>query len=547
MTVRNSPPWLLATLSAVLLLLDWVWFVRPGATYIASAPQDFLQFADVIHRMAGGQIPHVDFHAPIGWLSYALPYAGFLMQGGFAGALEAADMFMLMALLPLACVLLAGRAPTWASVGALAVLFGLIAAPWRMGESGWSSDPGLHYNHWGWALLTMVLLVGLPGGAKGQWRTAATAVGALLSLAFFTKVTHFLACLGFVVLFGVALAEFRRAACWGLTLCAAAIAAVQAAGGWVDDYIMDVARAVRIALSHDYIESGGFVPTPLRYAALTAYGDVAIALALATFAALTGALRPQTVLHVLYTVGVGAVLLSQDAQVPDSIPAVATCIVRLAASAGPKNPVRKLAALALCLHLLVNLPRQALAGLVFSVGTSGGFPDFASGLPRMDGVWFGGAGATVNVFEDDRPKWRDTLDAALWGRRKNYSHTHLSSAELLATLRSGMHLLRTTGADKDRVMTFDFGNPFPALLDARAPKGVLFSMFVGRQADRLTAEDPTLTLGDADWLMTPKFPVFRESTALLLNAQSNHLAAEWLLVAENDHWRLLRRKNPSAD
>ena len=130
----------------------------------------------------------------------------------------------------------------------------------------------------------------------------------------------------------------------------------------------------------------------------------------------------------------------------------------------------------------------------------------------------------------------------MWGRRSNHSHANLSSSEMLFTWRSGVRLLRRAGADRGRVMTLDFGNPFPALLDAPPPRGVLFSMFVGRQADQLTAADPVLTLGDAEWLMIPKFPVLWESTRLLLDAQGPRLAAEWPLAAENGHWRLLRRR-----
>ena len=542
MTAQRSPPWLLASLSGALLLLDWAWFVRPGATYVSVSTEDFMQLADLMHRMASGQAPHLDFHAPMGWLAMALPYAGFRLQGGFAGALEAADMIMLAGLLPLACMVLARRVPTWAAVGALVALFGLVAAPWRMGESGWRSDPSLHYNHWGWALLSIVLLLGLPGGAKGLWRATAAAVGALLSLALFTKATHFLAGLGFVVLFGVILDEFRRAACWGLALCAAGTLAIQAAGGWVDDYIMDVARAVRIALSHDPGESGGFMPISMHRAALDAYAGIAVALALGAFAWLSGGLRTRTALHGLYALAAGTVALTQDAMRPEHLPAILAFIVRVAAQAEGGGPVRKMSAVAMLLHLVPAVPRQALSGVVFSMGVSGGFPDFASGLPRMDRVWFGGAGATVNAFRDGRPNWQGPLDAMLWGRRPDHAHNHLSSAELLVTLRSGVRLLEEAGAARGRVMTFDFGNPFPTLLDAPPPKGVLFSMFVGRQADRLTAEDPALTLGDADWLMIPKFPVRWETTRLLLDAQERRLAAEWREAAENEHWRLLRRK-----
>ena len=540
-TERRSPPWLLAALSAALLLLDWAWFVRPGATYVSFSPEDFMQLADIVHRMASGQTPHVDFHAPLGWLALWLPYAGFLLQGGFAGALEAADLLMLAVLLPLACAVLAGRAPTWASASVLVALFGLVAAPWRMGEVGWLSDPGLHYNHWGWAFMTVALLLGLRGG-RGEWRVTSVAAGVLLSLALFTKATHFLACLGFVVLFGAVLGEFRRAAFWGMGLCAACAVAVHAAGGWVDDYAADLARAARVALSHDPLASGGFTPIPVLHAALGAYGDVAVVLALGAAAALSGGLRPRTALHGLFALAAGVAALTQDAAHPTAVPTALACMVRLAAESSVRSPVRRLAALALCLHLLPALFRQALAGVVFSMGVSGGFPDFASGLPRMDGVWFGGAGTTVNAFGEGRPKWRDSLDAMLWGRRSSHSNSHLSSSEMLFTWRSGVRLLRRAGADRGRVMTLDFGNPFPALLDAPPPRGVLFSMFVGRQADQLTAADPALTLGDAEWLMIPKFPALWESTRLLLDAQGTRLAAEWRMAAENGHWRLLRRR-----
>ena len=539
---RQSPPWLLASLSVALLLLDWIWFVRPAATYVSVSPEDFLQLADLMHRLAAGQTPHVDFHAPMGWLAMWLPYVGFHWQGGFAGALEAADLLMLAALLPLACHALARRAPTWASVAVLVALFGLIVAPWRMGESGWRSDPSLHYNHWGWALLTVILLLGLPGGAKGQWRRTAAAVGVLLSLALFTKVTHFLAGLGFVVLFGAVLGEFRRAACWGLGLCAACVLVVQVTGGWVDDYVGDVARTARISLAHNFDAARGFRPIPLHVAVLETYGDIAVVLALGVLAALVGGLRRRTALHCLFVLAANAAVLTQDAMQPMYMPAALACIVRIAVDSERRSHVRRLAALALCLHLAPVLPKQALAGVVFSMGVSGGFPDFASGLPRLDGVWFGGAGVTVNALKDERPPWRTRIDAMQWGRRTNHSNSHLSSSEMIFTLHSGVRLLQTAGAGRSRVMTLDFGNPFPALLNAPPPKGVLFSMYVGRQADHLTAADPALTLGDADCLMIPRFPVRWESAQLLLDAQSLRLAQQWREAAENEHWRLLCRK-----
>ena len=209
----------------------------------------------------------------------------------------------------------------------------------------------------------------------------------------------------------------------------------------MDDYAADLARSARIALSHDPPVSSGFTPIPVLHAALGAYGDVAIVLALGAAAALSGGLRPRTALHGLFALAAGVAALTQDAAHPGAVPTALACMVRLAAESSVRSPVRRLAALALCLHLLPALFRQALAGVVFSMGASGGFPDFASGLPRMDGVWFGGAGVTVNTFGEERPQWRGSLDAMMWGRRSTYSHSHLSSSEMLFTWRSSVRLL----------------------------------------------------------------------------------------------------------
>ena len=58
-----------------------------------------------------GQWPHVDYHTPIGWLAYGPPWLGHLALDLFDGALEFGGAVMLAILLPLAAVVLNGRAP----------------------------------------------------------------------------------------------------------------------------------------------------------------------------------------------------------------------------------------------------------------------------------------------------------------------------------------------------------------------------------------------------------------------------------------------------
>ena len=199
-------------------------FVLPAATYTAKVPHDILGYFDVMHRLSMGQQPHADYHTPIGWLAYGLPWLGHLALGQFGGALEFGCAAMLAILLPLAALALHGRVPAGPSLLLLFALFAVVAVPWPLSESGLASTQVAHYNRWGWALLTTLLLLGLPTGAGERearhplaWAAAeSAAIAALLSLLFFLKATYFAVGLVFVLLFGVALGRFRRTGAWGL-------------------------------------------------------------------------------------------------------------------------------------------------------------------------------------------------------------------------------------------------------------------------------------------------------------------------------------------
>ena len=165
----------------------------------------------------------------------------------------------------------------------------------------------------------------------------------------------------------------------------------------------------------------------------------------------------------------------------------------------------------------------------------------------MAGVWFGQEfRRSVNAI-DERASWRSLDDAFVWGRSHSgrIRNPYLSSAEYRGSLQSGVNLLRAAGADKGRVASLDFNNPFPVLLDAPPPKGVLFCLHVNRHLGPANAGDAGLILGDAQWLMIPALPYMQETTALLLGALAAHLDAHWAPAASNELWTLLRRGDGS--
>lgn len=545
--IRGASPFLLAGLSVALIALDWALFVRPGVTYAAVAPNDFLMHADLSHRLALGQTPYVDFHTPYGWLAMWLLRAGFVLQGAFAGAPEAADMLMLTALLLLASIVLAKRVPTGAAIGLLAAVFGMTAAPWWMGSLGGGADAGLHYNHWGWSLLTILLLIGLPGGGRHRWLADGAAAGALLSLMFFVKSTHWAAGMGFVLLFGVALGEFRRAASLGLALFAVCVLSVQAVGGWVDDYIRDLLAVVETSLApaleagHRRLSVGGVLSG--------ARADVALLALLATAAALQGQLSRRMALHGLFALAACVAVMLQNSHAPNLMAALAAFLIRLAVQSPVGSVTRRLSWATLSLHLAPAFVRQSAASAAFVAAMVGGGGGgwLPASLPRMDGVWFGQeALPSVNAVEE-RTHWLSVDDAFVWGRSHlgRIHGAYPSSAEYRASLQSGLELLRASGAGQGRVATLDCNNPFPVLLNAPPPKGVLFFLHVNRHLGLSNAGDHELILGDAQWLMIPRLPYMWDTTELLLESLAAHLDERWTQAASNDLWTLLyRREQP---
>ena len=546
---RNCPWPTLWVATGCLLALAIALFVWPGGTYTAKMPHDLFGYLDAMHRLDMGQQPHVDFHTPRGWLAYGLPYLGYAVLGQFGGALEFGSVALLAMLLPLTALALRGRVPTGAGLLLLAALFAVVAVPWPLGESGWVSTQVVHYNRWGWALLTTLLLFGLPvekAGERGSrpFLTGAesVAIAALLSMLFFLKVTYFVVGLGFVLLFGVALARFRRAAGWGLALSLLLILVIQWSAGWVDDYLRDLWRTTVVATQSGLHLTPGFADV-----LLTTFLSLGLAAAACGISGLVKRLSLQDCLLASYILASCVALATQNSMAPNYLFALLAVFVAMAARCPRGSNHRRLIMACMWIFLLPSFARQLLATAVFLTVAHGYCPGCASGLPRMEGAWFGGLGGP-NAFEAGVPQLADPGDALLWSRRHtNNSHMDVSNAEYLQTLRTGLALLHAAGHADDTVAVADHVNAFSVLLDVPSPKGVMLHLHVGRFIDRHLAKNKEFVFGDATWLMIPKFPVLMDSTAVVMEAQAAHLRKDWEEAAANDHWRLLRRVNALRD
>ena len=540
---RNCPWPTLWVATGCLLALAIAVFVWPGGTYTAKVPHDIFGYFDAMHRLDMGQQPHVDFHTPIGWLAYGLPYLGYAVLGQFGGAIEFGSIAMLAILLPLAALVLRGRAPTSAGLLLLAALFAVVAVPWPLGESGLVSTQVPHYNRWGWALLTTLLLFGLPveeTGESGRRRFLAgaesAAIAALLSMLFFLKVTYFVVGIVFVLLFGVVLARFRRTAGFGLALSLLLILVIQWTAGSVDDYLRDLLRTTVVAT-----QSGRHHTPSFADVLLTTFSSLGLAGAACGIAGLVKRLSLQDCLLAIYILASCVALATQNSMAPNFPFALLSVFVAMAARCPRGSNQRRLVMVCMWVFLLPAFARQLLATAAFLMAAHGYCPGCASGLPRMEGTWFGGLGGP-NAFESGVPQMADPSDALVWSRRYTInSHMDLSNAEYMQTLKTGLALLHAAGHEDDTVAVADYVNPFSVLLDAASPKGVMLHLHLGRFIDRHLAKSKEFMFGDANSLMIPKFPVKVDTTALVVEAQAAHLVNAWEEVATNEHWRLLRR------
>ena len=148
---------------------------------------------------------------------------------------------------------------------------------------------------------------------------------------------------------------------------------------------------------------------------------------------------------------------------------------------------------------------------VFFLGGALGSPSFADiraiDLPRMEGV----------LISESR------------------------EGEYVRTLQSGVALLREQNVRDETLMTLDFANPFPVLLDLPPALGDPWCMHVGRHISLETALPGEQLFADAAYIMIPTYWQVRETRDFLLDTYGGHLADAYVTAAENEDWRLLRQ------
>ncbi len=170
-------------------------------------PWDVMAMLDAGWRIICGQVPHTDFHNPIGALTYLLVAFGMRVAAPLTSAITYGVALLYVVMLPWAWTLASRRLPAAVAFALVLFLGFLLAAPRPLGSPIHWTSYAMLYNREGYVFLSLLLL-SLFIEARNVGRFPANlgglSNGLLLGLMLYCKITYFIFGIG-SVLFAMAL------------------------------------------------------------------------------------------------------------------------------------------------------------------------------------------------------------------------------------------------------------------------------------------------------------------------------------------------------
>ncbi len=485
---------------------------------------------DAGSRLLDGQTPYRDFHTPIGFAYLGL-LAGFLrLADGLPHALALLSASMGMLLGAWAWWLAAARCPP-PLAAAVALLCGLLAAsPALFGYGPLEVSYGGHYSRLAWAALATVIVQAAlprrdPAGSVRAW-SEAIGLGLCLGLLLGTKFTFLFAAVVILAASWWWRPSDRRlplAILLGGTLASAA--GLVASGASLPDYLLDCSRLGGSVPIHDLLRQYLRKLDPIGLALIGA-------IAVWTWPAHRSAWRrswrrplPDGPALAMAALALGLVL-SATTGIEDASPCYLFALLILASAptdgSGAGHGARLVCGALLC----ASSARLALPMI------KGPYAADSHHLTLPAGPWRG---------LDFMPavagtKERDGLIRYLWIQPRNLVdnlwYLYLADAD---------RLLRPLVGPRERVLSLDYVNPFPYLLDRPAPRGDLLYWSFDRNVTPRTAPAPAELFADVDWVMVPRLELFHGSSASKQRIYLAWVGAHYALQASSPFWDCYRR------
>jgi hypothetical protein len=481
--------------SSIGVLLLW-----QGASPI-TGPWDVAILLDGGWRIFNGQVPHRDFHNPIGPLTYLLVALGMKMGRPSTSSIPYGSGLALAVLVPWAWSLARRRLPA-----AISLLFGLfvallLAAPRPLGYPISETTYAMLYNRQGYALLS-ILLIGLliPSrtGSRATDVAGGVSCGALVALLLYCKMTYFIVGSAGVV---VGMVLFRRSLAWligfmgGFGLVCLAFAALLDVS--LSNYASDILAAARSQSA----------PMRLRLLSSSLRNGLSEIYLLVLFSAFAATIvsrrtRPTLANARAWIVLVFLVSGSQVIGMGNS-----------AQGGGVEEPL-----FAVALVILLEHYRRDSHGFI---ETAADAPRLlytlalAIGLPLLGGGTFGRDAASLAYtagwhvlekasFDASRRLHSASLSEFLVPASTEHVTAYWLARDHPANVNDGIDLLRKHVTAKSRVSCLALANPFSFALELPPVRGEPLWWDLNLSFDRSTYAVPESFLTDATLVMLPR-------------------------------------------
>jgi hypothetical protein len=527
--------WLTAV--SCLLLLSLVWLMlSPGVIYSKAMTWDLLFILEGAWRIYSGQILHVDFHYPIGTLTFLITILGFALVGikpiaFIVGECTFAAVFTAVSILGIK-----DRLPILPAILFILMCVVLILVPGNTGDDVRQYTFAMSYNRFGWSIISLLFLLLFIEPRKVRYSVIADlSVGFLLILAlFYLKISYF-----GVGVAAISLALFisrhvrRYWLAWSIMLLLVILVALAPMN---DGYRADIISAV----------ADGRINSDAReLTAALARNSVELCLGLAGVLALLYLVRQRSasfgdVVCGLFILVAGFLLLSQNAQAR-SMPLYGVLGLLLFVRLADRPP------------LTIHHPSVALSFLL----TCTLFPvlqcQFVNILTMV--AYNMKAGQISQAFVVERTNLqglsvpegsRDDLEevGAEWFTRGSSGSIHsgtdrpeFSEREYVNSILNLVDLLKDKDAASARIVVIDQVNPLPFVLGATPPRGG--NLWSGD----LTWQRPEEAFREADYVAIPRFPTHRETLFSGLKAYGEYLLTRFVQRYETPYWTVLKRAN----
>src|SRR5882724_3311586 len=514
----------------VLLVGGTLWGI--GATFQQAWETDVPILLDGAWRVLQGQRPYIDFHTPLGPVTFLIIAGGMRVAGPSAGAIGCANAILFIIVSAWAwCLSRARMTPVLSFLSALGA--GLTAAGTSVYGYGFlnitHAGYAAIYNRYGEALTILVLVESFwplrrPAG-RWQPMIGGLSTGVTLALLFFLKANFFAVALALIMAGGILIPQGRSR--WiGLGLGAFIVTGLLLAYLRFDIAALKHELALTFAarsgkLWHDFPRMLSDLPftlvqvyllfvlwwiSPAPERANRAWiapkleqGFLALCIVGAQF--LIFWTCTQVFAPTLFAWGALLILQARNEMVPSGREQASRDVLPSARNVAGWKTAGLLATIPIMLVLLPNLA---------SIGFSACFrlavaPHYTSGQrfasPSL-------AGLIVNQPYVDK-------------------------------VNDGLNLLRLHGGSQETILTLDYSNPFSFGLLRPSPKGDLLWWDQGVTFTRAIHLDPDLLFRDASLVMVPKDPL--PNAVLLSEIYEPALTSRFTQVAQSGHWVLYRR------